>query len=118
MERGLWYWYVNHTKGKNQKPVFQGANCQKLSTKRDKIARKAQLRREEKAQEAYQNGGEVMPSTFEDDNPECCASKILSLPSNFANKKPLLQTVIEEAGHIFLFLPKFHWELNPIEIYW
>lgn len=26
--------------------------------------------------------------------------------------------IIEDGGHICLFLPKFHCELNPIEIYW
>lgn len=117
-ERGLWDWYVTKSKDQKQKPVFQCANCQMSATKRDQIAREGRLRREEEAKEAYQNGGQVIPPTFEEDNQACCASKILSLQSDFANEKTLLQSVIEEAGHVCLFLPKFHCELNPIEIYW
>jgi transposase len=30
----------------------------------------------------------------------------------------LLQTLIEAAGHKCYFLPKFHCELNPIEMQW
>ena len=30
----------------------------------------------------------------------------------------MLEEVIEKAGHICLFLPKFHCELNPIEMLW
>lgn len=52
------------------------------------------------------------------DTKDCCWSKILSLQSDFVNEKPLLQMVIEEAGHVCLFLPKFHCELNPIELLW
>ncbi|EFP79041.1 uncharacterized protein PGTG_04997 [Puccinia graminis f. sp. tritici CRL 75-36-700-3] len=48
----------------------------------------------------------------------CCWSKILSQQSDFINERPLLQTIIEDAGHICLFLPKFHCELNPIELFW
>lgn len=48
----------------------------------------------------------------------CCMEKCLSNQDDFLNEKPLLQLVIEEAGHICLFLPKFHCELNPIEMYW
>lgn len=48
---------------------------------------------------------------------DCCWFKILSLQSDFVNEKPLLQMVIEEAGHVCLFLPKFHCDLNPIELF-
>jgi transposase len=40
------------------------------------------------------------------------------LQSDFVNKRPLLQATIEEAGHVCLFLPKFHCKLNPIELFW
>lgn len=118
-KQGLWEWYVSKAKAENHKPVFQCTNCQMSATKGDQLAREGQLRREKEAQEAYENQGEAIPITFKDNDPACCASKILlSLQSDFVNKKPLLQTVIEDAGHICLFLPKFHCELNPIEIYW
>lgn len=48
----------------------------------------------------------------------CCMRKVLSMQQDFRDEKPLLQVVIEEAGHICHFLPKFHCELNPIEMYW
>jgi hypothetical protein len=48
----------------------------------------------------------------------CCWSKILLLQSDFLNEQPLLQTIIEDAGHVCLFLPNFHCELNPIELFW
>jgi hypothetical protein len=48
----------------------------------------------------------------------CCWSKILSLQLDFVNEWPLLQETIEESGHICLFIPKFHCELNPIELFW
>ena len=47
-----------------------------------------------------------------------CMQRVLSLQSDFLNEKPLLQLVIEKAGHKCLFLPKFHCELNPIEMVW
>ena len=43
--------------------------------------------------------------------------KVLYEQTDFCNEKPLLQIVIEGAGHKCYFLPKFHCELNPIEIW-
>ena len=48
----------------------------------------------------------------------CCWSKILASKSDFKAERPLLQSIIEDAGHACLFLPKFHCELNPIELLW
>ncbi|KIK04074.1 hypothetical protein K443DRAFT_4890 [Laccaria amethystina LaAM-08-1] len=36
---------------------------------------------------------------------------------DFANQISVLETVIREAGHKCIFLPKFHCELNYIEMY-
>ena len=44
--------------------------------------------------------------------------KMLAGQQDFINEKPLIQIVIEEAGHICWFLPKFHCKLNSIEMYW
>ena len=44
--------------------------------------------------------------------------KMLASQQDFINEKPLIQIVIEEAGHICWFLSKFYCELNPIEMYW
>ncbi|EKM78048.1 hypothetical protein AGABI1DRAFT_42629, partial [Agaricus bisporus var. burnettii JB137-S8] len=47
-----------------------------------------------------------------------CMQRVLSLQEDFQNEKPLLQLIIEQAGHKCLFLPKYHCELNPIEMVW
>lgn len=49
---------------------------------------------------------------------DCCMQMVLSLQYDFKNEKPQLQTKIEDRGHLCLFLPKFHCELNPIEMVW
>jgi hypothetical protein len=48
----------------------------------------------------------------------CCMHRVLSLQPDFVTEKPLLQVIIEKAGHKCLFLPKFHCELNSIEMVW
>lgn len=118
-EHGLWAMYEAKAKERGQNTVFRCANCKLSASKRDLAAREGRIQREKEAQEAYENGEDpIIPVIEETNDPTCCASKILSLQSDFANEKPLLQTVIEESGHICLFLPKFHCELNPIELYW
>jgi hypothetical protein len=62
--------------------------------------------------------GAVVEDTPSNTVEMCCWSKIMSCQSDFVNKQPLLQQIIEDAGHVFLFLPKFHCELNPIELFW
>ncbi|THH32729.1 hypothetical protein EUX98_g1481 [Antrodiella citrinella] len=48
----------------------------------------------------------------------CCAQRILELQPDFEEQRSLVQEVIEAAGHMCLFLPKYHCELNPIEFFW
>jgi len=48
----------------------------------------------------------------------CCMSRVLSLQEDFQNEQPLIQTIIENAGHVCLFLLCFHCELNAIEMLW
>ncbi|KAF8578106.1 hypothetical protein K439DRAFT_1363037 [Ramaria rubella] len=43
---------------------------------------------------------------------------LLSQQDDFVNQISMLETIIKEAGHECIFLPKFHCELNPIEMYW
>ena len=49
---------------------------------------------------------------------DCCMQKMLSSQQDFKDKRPLIQIVIEEAGHKCWFLLKFHCELNPIKMDW
>ena len=42
----------------------------------------------------------------------------LSTFTDFQNPKTIVEEYIESCGHICLFLPKYHCELNPIERVW
>jgi hypothetical protein len=46
----------------------------------------------------------------------CCMARVLSQQDDFAHQMSMLEQVITEAGHLCIFLPKFHCELNPIEM--
>ena len=50
------------------------------------------------------------------ENNDCCMARILSKQEDFTNQISMLEAVIREAGHLCIFLPKFHCELNPIEM--
>ncbi|KXN90727.1 Isoleucine--tRNA ligase, cytoplasmic [Leucoagaricus sp. SymC.cos] len=50
------------------------------------------------------------------DNYNCCMAHLLSRQEDFANQISMLKKIIVDAGHICIFLPKFHCELNLIEI--
>jgi hypothetical protein len=52
------------------------------------------------------------------DATDCCATRILDLQPDFMETKSLVQEVIEDAGHLCIFLPKYHCELNCIEYFW
>jgi hypothetical protein len=52
------------------------------------------------------------------DATSCCAKRILDLQPDFMAQHSLVQEVIEGAGHLCIFLPKFHCELNFIEFFW
>ncbi len=43
---------------------------------------------------------------------DCCATRMLETEPDFAAQKSLLAEAIEEAGHLAIFLPNFHPELN------
>jgi len=52
------------------------------------------------------------------DATDCCARRLLSQQPDFLEQKSSVQEVIEAAGHLCIFLPKFHCELNFIEFFW
>jgi hypothetical protein len=47
---------------------------------------------------------------------DCCMARLLSQQDDVKNQPSMLETLIKDAGHECLFLPKFHCELNPIEM--
>ena len=46
----------------------------------------------------------------------CCMAWLLSQQEDFINQESMLETLIKEKGHLCLILPKFHCELNPVEM--
>jgi len=48
----------------------------------------------------------------------CCMRRIISLQPDFKEQKSQLEELIVSRGHVCLFFPKFHCELNFIELFW
>lgn len=48
----------------------------------------------------------------------CCARQLLGSQCDFQAQKGLIQEAIEARGHLVMFYPKFHCELNFIEYFW
>ena len=46
----------------------------------------------------------------------CCTAHLLSQQEDFMNQPSMLEILIKKAGYECIFLPKFHCELNPIEM--
>jgi len=51
-------------------------------------------------------------------NTNCCCHRILFLLPDFVGQKSALEELVESRGHICDFYPKYHCELNFIEMYW
>ena len=61
----------------------------------------------------------------DDDEPDalpseggCCAWRILSDEPDFAEQRPWLQETVENMGFEMIYFPKYHCELNFIEMLW
>jgi hypothetical protein len=50
------------------------------------------------------------------ENDNCCMARLLSKQDDFRLQESLLEQKIKAKGHQCIFLPKFHCELNPIEM--
>src|SRR5260370_37274167 len=50
------------------------------------------------------------------ENIDCCMAHILSHQHDFTNQVSIIKEIITNAGHLCIFLPKYHCELNPIEM--
>lgn len=112
----LWERILEKNKGKPLVGIC--GTCRLSQKKKDALAKIAE------AEESGNEGlGKDLYDLAETPAPEsasdwCCAKRVLSLQQDFIDEKPLLQTYIEKAGHVCLFFPKFHCELNAIELYW
>jgi hypothetical protein len=104
---------------RNDKVVGKCKECQKSQAKKDaerRIAAAEAMGQEDSLEEADLAQAEEPDEELKDD--WCCMYRALSLQDDFANEKPMLQHYLEGRGHVCLFLPKFHCELNPIEMLW
>jgi hypothetical protein len=118
-ERGILEQFATEHPGK--KLVGVCATCKLSQAAREKALKDAKSQQEEGENGGFAGLGRGV-SEMEDvdvNRPSnCCMQRILSLQPDFLAEKPLLQLIIEKAGHKCLFLPKFHCELNPIEMVW
>jgi hypothetical protein len=118
-ERGILRQFEAEHPGK--KLIGVCSTCKLSQAAREKTLKDAKSQQEEAESGGFAGLGRGV-SEMEDadlDGPsDCCMQRILSLQDDFLTEKPLLQLIIEKAGHKCLFLPKFHCELNPIEMVW
>ncbi|EGO18931.1 hypothetical protein SERLADRAFT_443479 [Serpula lacrymans var. lacrymans S7.9] len=106
-------------RSKAGKPVGKCKECKMSEVKKDAARRVAEA--EAMGQEDAVPEDDVAQADQPDIQPVsdwCCMYRVLSLQDDFANEKPMLQKYIEGRGHICMYLPKFHCELNPIEMLW
>lgn len=121
-ERGLLPILEAAAKSRGGKIVGTCELCQASQAERERVAREAKSRQAEI--EGIEPGclARFGDSELDEQNynrpVDCCMQRLLSVQDDFKNEKPLLQQIIEGAGHTCLFLPKFHCELNPIELVW
>jgi len=116
-ERGLLAHIAAQNGGKSV--IGECANC--------KMSQRAQDKATREATSDLSNSFFANSNTDNEDSPArdaihksstCCMQRIMSLQKDFVTEKPKLQVIIEDAGHKCYFFPKFHCELNPIEMYW
>jgi hypothetical protein len=49
---------------------------------------------------------------------DCCFARILHNQQDFEKQRSALKNPVVAREHLVVFLPKFHCECNPIEMYW
>ena len=55
---------------------------------------------------------------FAADRKLCCMFRALSTQPDFVNQREWLQETVEDQKHMIIYFPKFHCELNFIEMVW
>ena len=106
----------------NNKLVGVCAKCKQSQAACDAALKEAKAWKDEIQGSGVEGLAERGVSNMEEEDlkhaKDCCMQHVLSLQPDFQAEKPLLQLVIEKAGHKCFFLPKFHCELNPIKMVW
>ena len=99
-----------------RKAVGECQTCKMSHEAQDQMHHEAQVAAEGGEKPGESNIFDIVQKSLRID---CCRQKMLTNQQDFnKEEKPLIWLVIEAAGHKCWFLPKFHCELNPIEIYW
>jgi hypothetical protein len=118
--KSIWDKLTTACKERGTKVVGKCTSCAKSQSHKDAERRVtfAEAAGQESAASAEDTivSNSVTPPASDDK--WCCMQRVLSLQEDFRTERPLIQTLIEDAGHICLFLPRFHCELNPIEMLW
>jgi len=118
--KSIWDKFTMTCKECRTKVVGKCASCAKSQSHKD--AEHRVILAEASGQEGVASANDlivadsVTPPTSDDR--WCCMQRVLSLQEDFQVERPLIQSLIEDSGHICLFLPRFHCELNPIEMLW
>lgn len=102
-----------------EKKVFgKCAECRKSAAKKDAERRVAMA--EMAGQEDSLDDADLdQVETVEEQKDEwCCLHRVILLQEDYTNEKPEIQHYLEGRGHVCMFYPKFHREINPIEMLW
>ena len=114
--KSVWAELMERRKGK---VVGKCAQCKKSQVKKDAERRVAEAEAMGHEDGLTEDAIAEAETTVENSEDKwCCMYKVLSLQDDFVNEKPELLQYLESRGHMCLFLPKFHCELNPIELVW
>jgi hypothetical protein len=118
--KAVWDKYMAVCLERGTKMVGKCASCTKSQTRKDAEQRIALA--EATGQDGIATAEDVVAADSDlqptPDDEWCCMHRVLVLQEDFRSEKPLIQSIIESAGHICIFLPRFHCELNPIEMLW
>jgi len=119
--KSVWSKYNAICKARGTKDVKKCPQCTKSQVRKDAERRIAKAEEIEQGDMPPPTGEMTVldaktPSAAVDD--WCCMYRVLSQQDDFLTEKPMIQSIIEEAGHVCLFLLRFHCELNAIEMLW
>jgi hypothetical protein len=117
--KSVWHKFTTICKERGTKIVGKCTSCTKSQTRRDAERRIALAEAMGQDDAVSTEDTTLIESEIPSGVDEwCCMHRVLSLQQDFQSETSLVQSIIECAGHVCLFLPRFHCELNPIEMLW
>jgi len=118
--KSVWDKYMKVCQERSVKVVGKCASCMKSQTRKD--AERCVTLAEAMGQSGVAMAEDMTVADSDiqvtPDDEWCCMNRVLMSQEDFCLEKPLVQLIIEDVGHVCLFLPCFHCELNPIEMLW